>query len=362
MSRPISRRLILGSAAALPLIQATSARAADQITILIWGTTWQLVVKEIADKFTAATGIGINLTTQTTGGESLIKLQAMKADPTVDVWFTTSSVAERAVKDGDLFADLPTAEIPNLAQVEPGAKTPRWVGAYGYPLGIVYRPDLVKAPITQWEDLWNPAFANQIGAPAPSSYQGRMLLIAALLAGGSIDNVDPGFAKLKAWKNNVAFWYTSDAQARKALAQGEIAVLIAPAQRRQSRPRPGRHRQDDLPQTRPRDVRRHDPGEDQEAGPRRQIHRLHAQRRIPGPHRLQHAERAGQPPRRRPLRSRRPTPQTRGRFRLLRRGRGERPYRCLVRQIQTGGSLDTQMTPPNSNYALLLDGLFKKLR
>jgi putative spermidine/putrescine transport system substrate-binding protein len=146
----------------------------------------------------------------------------------VDVWFTTSSVAERAVKDGNLFVDLPAASMPNLANVEAGAKTKRWVGAYGYPLGIVYRPDLVKAPITKWEDLWGPAFVNQIGAPAPSSYQGRMLLIAALLNGGSIDNVDPGFAKLKAWGKNVAFWYTSDAQARKALAQGEISVLIAP--------------------------------------------------------------------------------------------------------------------------------------
>jgi putative spermidine/putrescine transport system substrate-binding protein len=229
MSREIGRRLVLGSAAALPLLRTGAARAEGQsITVLIWGTTWQLVMKGVAEKFTAATGIAVNLMTQTTGGESLIKLQAMKADPTVDVWFTTSSVAERAVKDGDLFADLPVASMPNLANVEAGAKTKRWVGAYGYPLGIVYRPDLVKAPITKWEDLWGPAFVNQIGAPAPSSYQGRMLLIATLLNGGSIDNVDPGFAKLKAWGKNVAFWYTSDAQARKALAQGEISVLIAP--------------------------------------------------------------------------------------------------------------------------------------
>jgi putative spermidine/putrescine transport system substrate-binding protein len=229
MSPQIGRRLLLGATAALPLLRTGAARAEDQsITVLIWGTTWQLVMKGIAEKFTAATGIGVNLMTQTTGGESLIKLQAMKADPTVDVWFTTSSVAERAVKDGDLFVDLPTAQMPNLAEVEAGAKTKRWVGAYGYPLGIVYRPDLVKVPITKWEDLWGPAFVNQIGAPAPSSYQGRMLLIATLLAGGTIDNTDPGFAKLKAWGKNVAFWYTSDAQARKALAQGEIAVLIAP--------------------------------------------------------------------------------------------------------------------------------------
>lgn len=229
MPLPIGRRLLLGTAAAAPLLRPAISRAEDKnITILIWGTTWQLVMKQIAANFTAATGIGVTLTTQTTSGESLVKLQAMKADPTVDVWFTTSSVAERAVKDGDLFADLPIAQLTNWKDVTPDARQPRWVGAYGYPLGIVWRPDMVKQPITSWEDLWSDKFVNQIGAPAPSSYQARMLLIATILAGGNIDNVDPGFAKLKAWRKNVAFWYTSDAQARKALAQGEISVLIAP--------------------------------------------------------------------------------------------------------------------------------------
>lgn len=223
------RRRFLGLAAAAPLVAARPVWAAGQsITILIWGTTWQSVMKEIAANFTAATGIEIVLQTQTTSGESLAKLQAMKANPSVDVWFTTSSVAERAVKDGDLFVDLPMAQLPNSKDLDAASMTPRWIAAYAYPLGIIYRPDMVKGTITGWEDLWQDRFANQIGAPAPSSYQARMLLIATLLAGGSIDNVDPGFAKLKAWKKNVAFWYTSDAQARKALAQGEIAVLIAP--------------------------------------------------------------------------------------------------------------------------------------
>lgn len=223
------RRHLLGLAAAAPFAIGRPALAAGQsITILIWGTTWQAVMKDIAADFTKATGIDVQLQTQTTSGESLAKLQAMKGNPSVDVWFTTSSVAERAVKDKDLFAELPMAQLPNSRDLDAAAMTPNWIAAYAYPLGIVYRPDMVKAPITGWEDLWQDRFANQIGAPAPSSYQARMLLIATLLAGGSIDNVEPGFAKLKAWKKNVAFWYTSDAQARKALAQGEIAVLIAP--------------------------------------------------------------------------------------------------------------------------------------
>ncbi len=53
-----------------------------------------------------------------------------------------------------------------------------------------------------------------------------MILVSALLAGGSIDNVDPGIEKLKKIKKNAAFWFTSDPQARKALAQGEVSVMV----------------------------------------------------------------------------------------------------------------------------------------
>jgi putative spermidine/putrescine transport system substrate-binding protein len=87
---------------------------------------------------------------------------------------------------------------------------------------------MVSKPITSWEDLWDKSFANKIGLPGPTSYQARMILTATLLAGGSIDNIEPGLQKLRALKDNVAFWYTSDAQARKALAQGDIALLVAP--------------------------------------------------------------------------------------------------------------------------------------
>ena len=229
MPPSLNRRLLLGAAASLPLLGTHPARAEDKsITILIWGTTWQLVMKDIAENFTAETGIHVQLQSQTTSGESLVKLTAMKADPTVDVWFTTSSVAERAVKDAALFADLPLGQMDNVKDVDANAHTARWIACYAYPLGIIYRPEMVKGTITGWEDLWSDRFVNQIGAPAPSSFQARMLLVAALLAGGGIDNVQPGFDKLKAWRKNIAFWYTSDAQSRKALAQGEIAVLIAP--------------------------------------------------------------------------------------------------------------------------------------
>lgn len=232
MTTKFARRAWQGLALATLLATSAVPAAAQEkkITILLWGTTWQGVVQKASEDFTKKTGIKVDFVSQTTSGEGLTKLQAMKNHPTVDVWFTTDSVAVRAVKDAEMFAPLPTAKMTNWKDVPDSAKRDRWVGFYGYPVGIVYRTDQVKTPITAWEDLWKPAFKGKLGVPAPSSYQGRVILIAALLAGGSIDNIEPGLQKLKALKDNVVFWYTSDAQARQALAQGEVSVLVAPTQ------------------------------------------------------------------------------------------------------------------------------------
>ncbi len=229
MVKVVSRALALGMAVAALAIGGAQAQD-KKITILLWGTTWQGVVQKASEDFTKQTGIKVDFAGQTTSGEGLTKLQAMKANPTVDVWFTTDSVATRAVKDADMFAPLPTDKMSNWADVDPHAKNARYVGFYGYPVGIVYRTDKVTKPITAWEDLWKPEFKAKLGIPAPSSYQARVILIASLLAGGSIDNVEPGLQKLKALHDNVVFWYTSDAQARQALAQGEVSVLVAPTQ------------------------------------------------------------------------------------------------------------------------------------
>ncbi|WP_108262392.1 extracellular solute-binding protein [Mangrovicoccus ximenensis] len=222
------RRALLAATAAFGLSGLPTLAQDQSITIMIWGTTWQTAFEQIAANFTEETGIEVQLMPQSNSGESLAKLQANRAAPGVDVWFTTSSVANRAVKDTELFAPIPVDALTYKDDMVDGSYNAGWVGAYAYPLGIVWRPDMVDGDITSWEDLWKPEFENAIAAPTPATYQGRIVLVAAELAGGSIDDVDPGIEKLKQLEPNVAFWYSSDAQARQALANGEISVLVSP--------------------------------------------------------------------------------------------------------------------------------------
>lgn len=217
------------AAMALVVCVAAPAKAQDkQITIMIWGTVWQSSFKEISENFTKETGIKVAVETQTSAPEGLVKLQAMRAKPSVDVWFTTLSVASRAAVDNSLFAELPLAKMDSVSQVIPGSTTKNWAAIAAFPLVMLYRTDMIQQPLNSWEDLWKPVYKNKLAMPNMAMYQARMLLLSATLSGGNERNIDPGFEKLKALKPNVAMFYSSDAQARQALAQGEVAAVFAP--------------------------------------------------------------------------------------------------------------------------------------
>ena len=208
------------------LAAGPAAAESAKLTVQLWGSTWQSALEEISKRFEEKTGIKVEPVTQSSSGEGLVKLQAMKDDPTVDVWFTTSSVAARAATDEALFAKIPKAGLPNVEALHENAHTDDWVAAYYYPMGIIYRADEVKTPITGWEDLWKPEFEGKLAVPSIGIYQGSMLLVASELNGGSIDNVDPGFEALEKLRPNVSVYYGSDAQARQVVAQGEASVLV----------------------------------------------------------------------------------------------------------------------------------------
>jgi putative spermidine/putrescine transport system substrate-binding protein len=229
MSKPVRPGYFMAMVAAVAIAVAPpSASAQDKkITLLIWSSTWNGLIKPLAEQFTKDTEIDVDIEVEASSMEGLVKVEAMRGKPTADIWFTAQGVAQRAASDPGLLAPMPVAKLSNWDDLIPGASSPTFAAAYYYPFGIVYRPDLVPGgKITSWEELWGPGFENKLALPAPSFFSGRMILVASLLAGGSIDNVDPGIAKLEAIKKNAAFWFTSDPQARKALAQGEVSVMV----------------------------------------------------------------------------------------------------------------------------------------
>ncbi|RAI01777.1 hypothetical protein DLJ53_10245 [Acuticoccus sediminis] len=233
-----TRRAVLGALAAIPLVASALPAAADtdEIYVQIWGTTWQSAFQDIADRFEDETGIAVIPVTQASSSEGLVRLQSAGEDPEIDVWFTTSSLAARATQNDDLFLDLPAGVTEMSGDLVDGAVAPRYAAAYYYPMSVIYRTDMVDEPVKTWSDLWDKRFEKSIAIPDITTYAGRSLLISALANGGSIDDIDPGFEGLKSLSPNVVMFYSSDATARQALAQGEVSTLVAtPAQAKRMR-------------------------------------------------------------------------------------------------------------------------------
>lgn len=225
----IFSRTLVGAALGATMMVSVPAFAEESINVLLWGTTWQDGVQAAAKKFTEKTGIKVKFQSQATAGEGLVKLQTLREKSDIDVWFTTASVSQRASDDKALFVPIPAAKVPNLKDLSKGAATDYYVGAYAYPISIVYRTDLIKEPITSFQDLWNRAdLKGKIGFPAMGFYQGRGLMMASIVNGGSTTDADKGFEALKKLKPQIATFLASDAQARTGLSQGEIAVAVAP--------------------------------------------------------------------------------------------------------------------------------------
>jgi len=197
-----------------------------EITVQIWGSTWENGIKAISQQFEAETGIRVNAVTQSSSGEGLVKLQAERSKPSVDVWFATNTIASEAGQDQELFVKIPQDKLTNKDELIQGAISDDWVGIYYYPMGIVYDADVVSVPPTSWEDLWKPEYKSQIIAPAMSIYSGSLLMVANQLNGGSTENFDPGFEALKTLNDNVSLYYSSDSQARQSIVQGEGSILI----------------------------------------------------------------------------------------------------------------------------------------
>lgn len=228
----LRRNLLVATAAAIGLLSVagmpSTASAEDKVVrVLTFGSTWDKVIKPLAGKFKEQTGIEIVPVIQNTSAEGLAKLQASRANPGVDVWFTGEAIAMRAETDAELFLPLPKDKLPNLANLMPGAATDKFAAFWYFPTGIVYRPDLVPGgKITAWEDLFRPEMKNKVALPVPTVYPGRTILIASLLNGGSEDDVKPGIAFLGKHKDDIAMFHSSDSNARKALASGEIAAML----------------------------------------------------------------------------------------------------------------------------------------
>jgi putative spermidine/putrescine transport system substrate-binding protein len=134
------------------------------------------------------------------------KVMTSRSNPAFDVLLTDDITLRSAVK-ADLFEKVSAVDVPNMGELYPNFMP---LEGYGLPIfasviPIAYNKTRVKNPPTSLSDLGNPEFKGRVGIFNLESVGGVVNLIALAEAnGGSIQNLDPGFAKLKDIKPNLA--------------------------------------------------------------------------------------------------------------------------------------------------------------
>jgi putative spermidine/putrescine transport system substrate-binding protein len=223
-SRRMNRRAVLRGAGALglgaataPLIGAPAIAERPVLTVSTWGGVTQDGIKAyVQPEFEKRTGATLAFDI---GGQGVRynKLLAQRASPASDVFFSTDEAVVAGHRAGILMP-ASRKNLPNLAEINDWALTVKGIGGDGMVAAapytliayvLAYNPEVVKEKPTSWADMWRPEFRDKLALAAPVHTQmPAFVIIASELAGGSAQNVDPGFKKLAELKpaKLTVFW------------------------------------------------------------------------------------------------------------------------------------------------------------
>lgn len=137
-------------------------------------------------------------------------LRAQVAAPQFDVAIMDITVSKAGTDDG-VFAVIDEKVSPHVADLVPLAhlEGTNAVGVTLDSLTMIYNKELVEAPPTSWEDLWNPAYKGRIVLPAAPDTTGIIFtVIADRMAGGTdyTKSTEKGIEKVMTLAPSVQTW------------------------------------------------------------------------------------------------------------------------------------------------------------
>jgi putative spermidine/putrescine transport system substrate-binding protein len=229
-SGDVNRRNFVKGAAGLAITMGfarpAGAEGGGLATTVFGGAYEREYRKHIIDPFEKESGIKVLAKLGSTS-EWLTNSLVNRRAPEIDLLLLPYPDNMKAVIEG-IGMPLTVADIPNLKDVDPVwydqfDKSGVALDYVGY--GIAYREDLVPTPPTSWKDLWNPAYSGKVTVPDIGQWGSwELLVIAALLNGGSEDNMTPAFKALRELKPHVRQFFKGGSDIANLLGSGEAWV------------------------------------------------------------------------------------------------------------------------------------------
>jgi putative spermidine/putrescine transport system substrate-binding protein len=203
-------------------IMGSNARATNEVIVNTWGGAFLEAFNAVQADIEKVSGVEVKITTHPGAAAGLSRLIAQKDNPQVDLFTGIESTTYDGGKAG-VFEELTPALVPNMANIPKELVMPHGVSIWVSLRGIFYRADMVPFEIKKWEDLWDSRLKGKV-ATSILLDKGNFLIMAALLSGGSENNIEPGFEKVKALKPNLVLFYKTDSESIKFLQAGEAAA------------------------------------------------------------------------------------------------------------------------------------------
>lgn len=225
----VTRRTVLKSTVALTigvcLPQFTQAQNRIRSTIF-GGVLEEQYRRHLVEPFKKKHGVDIDLS-YGSPAQWLTSAVVNRKNPEIDLLWLIPPESFRVIAE-DICIELTPEDIPNINQIYPiwyDGYRRKGIGWNYAPCGIAYRTDMVEEPPTSWTDLWKPEYEGRLGMPDLTGPQGYpLLVVAARLNGGSIDNIDPGLEAFKRLRPNVRKFYKSNVEGTQMLERGEVAA------------------------------------------------------------------------------------------------------------------------------------------
>ncbi len=230
----MSRRTVLSGGAAVTAASAfPSIVRAQSKTIVLnspGGILEKNLRKHVLDPFEKQTGTKFQLKYGSVS-EALTNAIINRDMPEIDLLFLVLPIAVKASRTFVVFLDPTPDMIPNVRDIYDDfydVYARKAVGFNYVDAGLAYRTDMVLQPPKAWADLWDPRFKGQLMLSDVSGpYPYEMVIIAAMLNGGSVTNLEPGFEAMKRLKPNVIRWFRTSNEVITSLERKEAAVAMA---------------------------------------------------------------------------------------------------------------------------------------
>ena len=223
--KPFSHRLVAACAALVNLLLAAPVHA-EELVVGIFGGSFAEDSKIChINEFEKRNGVKVALKLGSSA-QFAAGIRATGGKSDFDVVYIDNSLATQ-LKNEKLLELIDRSKLSNAKDISPRAfdKDNQYVVFMTGGTVLVYDTKQVKTPPTSWNDLYRPEFAGKLAIGDISGTSGMQLLLALnRLKGGTLDNMDAGFAAIKPLAQQSVTLYTQADQIVSLFERGEIAI------------------------------------------------------------------------------------------------------------------------------------------